>query len=272
MRKRTMSAKAIARKILTALCGFFLLGLAGCSLNEKTAPPAPVEIGVLRVGVTPNYPCLIDRETGTGLICGFEADSAALLAKRLHRRLQLVELEWEEQIPALERGEVDIIMSAMSVTEMRKLQVAFSEPYLTISQMALTTRNGEKKFTSAREILAGGKAIGVERGTSGDIFVQRYYPEAEPFFFSSPEEGVQALLDKRLELFIHDGPVLGAYAGAKTEAGEELVLLRIPLASEELAWAVRHDDTDLLKEVNAALDAWKKDGTLQGLIKKWLPQ
>ena len=269
MTERTMPAKTIAKKILTVLCGCLLLALAGCSLKEKGARP-PWQNGVLRVGITPNYPCLIDKESKTGLICGLEADCAALLAKQLQSRLQLVELEWEEQIPALERDEVDIIMSAMAITEMHKLRVAFSEPYLTINQMALTSKEEAERLTSAQDILTTSKAIGVEKGTTGDIFVQRYCPAAEVSVFSSPDDAVQALKDKHIDLFIHDGPVLGAYAGSKDAAG--LVLLRIPLAGEELAWAVRRDNPALLTAVNSTLAAWKKDGTLQGLIKKWLPQ
>lgn len=264
-----MRTTTIAKKIIMAvLCGCLLPGLAACSLNE-TARPSWKD-GVLRVGVTPNYPCLIHKAAGTGLIDGFEAECAALLADRLHSRLQFVELGWEEQIPALERKEVDIVMSAMSVTEMRKLQVAFSEPYLTISQMALTTKAGAEKLQSAQEILATGSAIGVEKGTTGDIFVQRYCPTAEPLFFSSADAAVKALKEKRIELFIHDGPVLGSYAASNAENG--LVLLPTPLTSEELAWAMRRDDPSLLKAVNSALGAWKRNGTIERLIKKWLPQ
>lgn len=253
---------------MPALYGCLLLSLAACSLNGTARPSW--ENGVLRVGVTPNYPCLIDKAAGTGQICGFEAECAALLAERLHSKLQFVELKWEEQIPALERKKVDIIMSAMSITEMRKFQVAFSEPYLTISQMALTTSAKVDEYPSAQEILATGKAIGVEKGTTGDIFVQRYCPTAEPLFFSSPAAAVQALKDKRIDLFIHDGPVLGSYAASSAES--ELVLLPTLLTNEELAWAVRRDDPALLKAVNSALAAWKRDGTIEGLLKKWLPQ
>jgi polar amino acid transport system substrate-binding protein len=268
MRERIMVTKTMAKKIIAVLCGCFVLSLAGCSLNGGGRPSW--ENGVLRVGVTPNYPCLIHKTAETGLISGFEAECAALLAKRLQSRLQFVELEWEEQIPALERKEVDIIMSAMSITEMRKLQVAFSEPYLTISQMALTTKEGEEKFPSTQAILATSKAIGVEKGTTGDVFVQRYCPTAEPFFFSSPDAAVQALRDKRIDLFIDDDPVLRSYADEY--AGEGLVLLKTRLTSEELAWAVRRDDPALLKAVNSALETWKEDGTLQLLLRKWLPR
>jgi polar amino acid transport system substrate-binding protein len=79
---------------------------------------------------------------------------------------------------------------------------------------------------------------------------------------------VQALRDKRIALFVHDDPVLRAYA----TGADDLVLLQPPLTNEELAWAVRRDDPDLLDEVNSALASWKRDGTLEGLIKKWLPQ
>ena len=261
-----MWINALTKKIMTVLCGCLLLGLTACSLTGNVRPSW--ENGVLRVGVTPNYPCLIDRETKTGQICGLEAECAALLAKRLHSRLQLVEVKWEEQLPALERKEVDIIMSAMSITEMRKLQVAFSEPYLIIHQMALTTKDGAEKFPSAQKILTTDMAIGVEKGTTGELFVQRYCPTAEPIFFSSPDAAVQGLRDKRIELFVHDDPVLRAYAND----ADDLVLLQPPLTNEELAWAVRQDDPDLLDEVNSSLASWKRDGTLEGLIKKWLPQ
>ena len=266
-----MSSKTITTKIIAVLCGCFLFSLAACSLNEKSTAPLPSwQDGVLRVGVTPNYPCFIDKAAGTGLISGFEAECAALLAQRLHSKLEFVEMKWQDQIPALERKKVDIIMSAMSITEMRKLQVAFSEPYFTINQMALTTKAEEKNFPTAQDILTTRKAIGVEEGTTGDLFVKRYCPGAEPFFFSSPADGVQALLDKRITLFIYDGPVLHTFAAANGADG--LVLLPFPLTSEELAWAVRHDDPALLTEINSALAGWKKDGTLQGLLKKWLPQ
>ena len=255
-----------AKNILPALC-CLLLSLTACSMNGETVRPS-WENGVLRVGVTANYPSLIHKEAGSGRISGFEADCAALLAKRLHSSLQFVDLKWEEQIPALERKKVDIIMSAMSVTEMRKLQVAFSEPYLSINQMALTTIETKPKFPSVQEILATDKTIGVEKGTTGDLFVQRYCPKAEALYFSSPDDAVTALRDKRIVLFIHDDPVLRAYS----KRTDDLVLLQIPLTSEELAWAVRRDNQSLLKEVNTALESWKEDGTIQSLLKKWLPQ
>ena len=264
-----MFTETLPKTIISLLCGCLLLSLAACSLNEKSVRSS-WENGVLRVGVTPNYPCLIHKSPETGLISGFEAEAAALLAQRLHSRLQFVELEWGEQIPALERKEVDIIMSAMSITEMRKLRVAFSEPYLTISQMALTTKEAEGKFPSAQEILATRDAIGVEKGTTGDVFVQRYCPTAETLFFSSPDAAVQALRDKRIDLFIDDEPVLGAYAAEYRDEG--LVLLKTRLTSEELAWAVHRADPALLKAVNSALESWKDDGTLQRLLKKWLPK
>lgn len=264
-----MPSAAIAKKIISVLCGGLLLSLAACSLKEKSVRPS-WENGVLRVGITPNYPGIIYKAADTGLISGLEAECASLLAERLHSRLQFVELEWEKQIPALERKKVDIIMSSMSITEMRKLRVAFSEPYLAINQMALTTKAEENNFRSVQEILATRKPIGVEKGTTGDIFVQRYCLAADPFFFSSPELAVKALRDKRIDLFIHDGPVLSSYIASNS--ADDLVLLKIPLTSEELAWAVRLDDPDLLEEVNSALTDWQDDGTLQKLIKKWIPQ
>src|SRR5215471_14493718 len=71
----------------------------------------------LRVGVTPNFPPIIYKEGGQ--LAGAEVDFAQALGAELGRPIQFVELSWEDQIPALADGRIDIIMSSMSITRAR---------------------------------------------------------------------------------------------------------------------------------------------------------
>jgi ABC-type amino acid transport substrate-binding protein len=52
---------------------------------------------------------------------------------------------------------------------------------------------------------------------------------------------------------------------------EGLVVLPYFLTKEQLAWAVRKSDAELLKSVNDALDKFHKDGRLAGIVKRWVP-
>ena len=84
---------------------FFIVSLSyitGCVLtNQKVIKSTEVEpdINILRVGITPNAPPLIFKR-GKKII-GLEADFAKEFAKYLGKSLRFVELEWEDQIPAL---------------------------------------------------------------------------------------------------------------------------------------------------------------------------
>jgi ABC-type amino acid transport substrate-binding protein len=108
--------------------------------NCPAGEPTP-----MRVGVAPVFPPVIYKEGGK--IVGIEADQAQALGAELGRLVKFVELKWEELIPALVDGEIDIIMSDMSVTPARELRIAFAKPYLGISQIPLVRREDAFCYT-----------------------------------------------------------------------------------------------------------------------------
>ncbi|MFZ5776241.1 MAG: transporter substrate-binding domain-containing protein [Thermodesulfobacteriota bacterium] len=230
----------------------------------------PPERGTLRVGVTPSAPSLIFKDSANGRLAGFEVECAQRLATRLERELRFVELAWEELIPALERREIDIIMSGMPVTEMRSTRVSFSDSYLEIGQMALVRTADAGLYSSAQDVLSSRARIGVETGSSGDFLVQRYCSAAESLFFPSSQAALNALRDGRIDILIHDAPVVWAQTGQGD--APSLCKLSEPLTSEPLAWAVNKEDRRLLRQVNNALAAWRTDGTLAQMLAHWIPR
>ncbi|NCY17844.1 MAG: hypothetical protein EBX39_14025, partial [Actinobacteria bacterium] len=93
-------------------------------------PPAPTDgdQGVLRLGTSP------DMEpysfVSNGKIVGLDIELAGILARRLHRRLEIVGMNFEGLIPALQAGKVDIALSNFNVTEERRKLIAYSRPYI----------------------------------------------------------------------------------------------------------------------------------------------
>lgn len=157
----------------------------------------------LRVGITPDYAPLIFKQGYT--VTGVGADLARELAAALGRRVEFVDLKWEQQIPALLDRRTDIIMSGMSVTKPRQLRIHFTESYLKNGLMALMRKEDRNRYTSPERILNSAGVIGVQKGTTGDIFVQENCTRARRLAIATPQDAVFHLRNKRIDLFIHDG-------------------------------------------------------------------
>lgn len=241
---------------------------AGCAQDYYRVDPAPADIppNALRAGVTTTYPPIIFRQTGQ--VAGVEVDLARLLGTRLGRPVYFVEVPWDQQIDALLGGRTDIIMSGMSVTEARAVRIAFTEPYLEVGQMAAVRTEDARRYGSREALLQTSATVGVIERTTGDVFVQQSFPNARRVALSIASDGALALRRRTIDVFVHDGPSI-AWLVSANEA--DLAGIWQPLNRENLAWGVRRDDARFLAQVNEVLGAWKRDGTLTGVLVRWLP-
>ncbi len=238
--------------------------LSGCATNSD---PGQRTDETLRVGISSTYPPIIFRQDRQ--VSGVEADLARELAKALGRKLVWVELKWEQLIPSLVDGKVDIIMSGMSTTDPRTMRIAFSDPYLHTGQMALMRHSLAKRYNSPESIMNSAARIGVQDGTTGDVFVQTRCPHATKISLDKPEDAMFYFNGNRIDIFIYDAPTIMLMA-SQYEA--DVVPLWRLLTSEKLAWGVRRQDTELLTFVNDQLMEWKQDGKLDEVLARWMPQ
>jgi polar amino acid transport system substrate-binding protein len=241
---------------------------AGCAQDYYRADPpqAEVPLNALRVGVTPTYPPIVFRQGGQ--IAGVEADLARLLGARLGRPVYFADVAWDQQVDALLARRTDIIMSGMSVTEARAVRIAFTDPYLEVGLMAAVRTEDARRYGSREALLQAPATVGVVERTTGDVFVQQNFPNARRVPFSLAKDGALALRHRTIDVFVHDGPSI-AWLVSANEA--DLAGLWQPLNRENLAWGVRRDDPELLAQINEALGVWKRDGTLTGVLVRWLP-
>ena len=179
-----------------------------------------------------------------------------------------MELDWKEQIPNLESGRTDIIMSGMSITDLRRIRIAFSMPYAKTGQMALIRREDIQRFRTGYYALVEIPSIGAVRDTTGDIFIRSRFPDTRKLFFKSLDEGVRALLRRKVDVLMHDAPAV-MLAAAKFE--NNLAPIPKMFTSEYLAWGVRKDNPELLEQANGYISALKKGGRLQKMVNRWIP-
>jgi polar amino acid transport system substrate-binding protein len=255
-RAAVLLSGAVLVPAILALSG----ALTGCADNQPAAEP-------LRVGVTPNYPPLVFMQNGK--IAGAEVDLANRLGVRLGRPVVFVSLPWDKLIPALLDKRIDIIMSGMSVTEARQLRIAFCDPYLHNQLRAIFTRGDADRYKTVADVTNTLARIGFVPGTTADAFVKEHCLTAAHVSIASRGDVAFYLLQGRLiDLYIDDTFALAQIISAN-EAG--LTLLKEPLAADDLAWAVRPDNTGLLMKANELLAQWKSDGTLNATLVQWMP-
>ena len=228
---------------------------------------APAMAGALVVGVSPDYKPLVFKRNGK--LAGIEPDNAREVASIMGRSVRFVELGFDELLPALQDGKVDVVMSGISVTEERKQKVDFSRPFMSVGQMAIIRSADISKFSFPRAIFRPGLKVGVEPGTTGAQYVSEAMPLVTTLYFDGSPAAFAALRAKKIDVYIHDAPT--SWGLADTGGDSDLFSLYRLLTHEELAWGVRRGNSSLLAELNAAHDSLASAGKLQAIQNFWIP-
>jgi ABC-type amino acid transport substrate-binding protein len=243
---------------IPGLCALVTLALLGACASE-----APLRGPEVRIGVTPDLePIVFEQE---GRIAGVEADLARELAKDLGWRIRWVRVAREDQIDALVKGRVDVLMTGLVVTEDRRRAVDFTDPYLEIGQMALVREEDRPRLAPATQMFITPARVGFERGTTGEQALGGRLARSRVLAYDSVEDGLAALREGKIDYFVHDAPTVWRHAHDPGLAG----LFR-PLTRDSLAWAVRRTDPKLRQEMNAVLARMAEDGRLQAILERWV--
>ena len=255
-------------KVSIVLISLILLtGAFGCVPVEKKTTTEPSDMNIIRVGVSTNAPPLIFKQGQQ--IVGLEADFAREFANYIGKSLQFVELPWKDQIPALLENPIDIIMSGMTMTALRQVRVAFSTPYFRSGQMALIRNDDAIRFKAGFYSIHRNMVIGAVKNTTGEFFVQRQFGNNTIISFPTSRNGVQALIQRDIDMLIHDAPVI-LYLASENESKSVSPLFSL-LTEEYLAWAIRKEEEQLLKSANSFLKSLNQDGKLNPMISRWIP-
>ncbi len=222
----------------------------------------------LRVGTSGTYPPFTFTEGRR--LQGVEVDFAKALANEIGRPVELFQVPFPDLIGELNAGRVDIIMSGMSITPRREGLVRFIEPYLEVGQMALVRKSDENHFSGEDWTRMRGLRVGFERGTTGSKYVLGKLKQMEPVEFARKEDGLQALKDGKIDVFVHDAPYVWQVVGSPQSPNQEVVGRFTLLTDEKLAWAVRKDDIDLTAELNGVVGRWRNSGAIEAVLDNWI--
>lgn len=235
-----------------------LLGAFSASAFAESALDKVKKAGVINVGNSPDYPPFESIGDG-GERIGFDIDLLKAITEKMGVKIHWVTMEFAAIVTAVQSGQVDMGMSGFSVTPERANQVGFSSPYFASGQV-LVVRN-DSDIQSVADLK--GKRIAVQLGTTGEQQADKI-EGAEVVKPETYNIAFMMLHNKAAEAVVADISVAEEFIkkGTFKRAGD-------PLSFEELAMISRKGNDDLLKALSEALEAVKKDGTYDVIVKKW---
>ena len=229
---------------------------------ETTAAEAPAENGgVLVMATNAEFPPYEYHDGGE--IVGIDVEIAGAIAEKLGMTLEIEDIAFDSIIPEVVSGKADMGVAGMTVSEDRLKNVDFSDTYTTASQVIIVKNDSE---IAGPDDLAG-KYIGVQLGTTGDIYASDYEAEGSTIErYNKGFEAIQALLQDKIDAVVIDLEPAKVFVAEN----EGIQILDEALTVEEYAIAIKKGNTELLEKINGALGELRDSGELQAIIDKYI--
>lgn len=257
-----MNKKVIAILIVLVIivAGFFIVQNKG----DKSLATVK-EKGKFVVGLDDNFPPMGFRDEG-GNIVGFDIDLAKELAERMGVQVEFKPVEWDGVLFSLKNGTIDVIWNALTITEERAEQIAFSKPYLDNRQIIVVQ---EDSTINNKDDLVG-KIIGIQLGSSSENALnneQEVVNKLEEIRrFSNNTEALMDLQTGRIHAVVVD-EILGRYYISKKP--DVYRVLEDDFGHELYGVGIRQEDIKFKEEIDVILDEMKEDGTAAEISNKW---
>lgn len=241
------------KRILALLLALALIVVcfAGCGSKEKLVMGTNAEF--------PPYEFVDDN----GNIVGIDAEIAKAVAEKMGYELEIRDMKFDSLITAVQSGNIDFALAGMTVNEERLLSVNFSDTYATGIQVIIVKDGSGIATVDDLE----GKLIGVQSGTTGDIYCTDDYGQDSVKQFDNGALAVAALINGQVDCVVIDNEPAKNFVAAN--AG--LKILDTEYAVEDYAAAIAKENTELLEKFNKALAELKAEGKLDEIIKKYIP-
>ncbi len=216
----------------------------------------------LVMGTNASFPPYEYYDEDGETIIGIDAEIAKAVADKLGMKLTIKDMEFDSLLTAVQSGAVDIVFAGLTVTDERKESVDFSMTYATGIQVIIVAE--DSKIATVDDL--DGKTIGVQTGTTGDIYCTDDYGQENVKQYANGALAVAALKNGQVDCVVIDNEPAKAFV----EANSGLKILETEYVTEDYAAAISKDNAELTEKVNKAMEELKADGTIDTIIGKYI--
>ena len=207
-------------------------------------------------------------------VIGIDPDIAQVIADKLGLELVIDNIDFDAALLAVQEGRADVMLAGMSYSEERDLVMDFSDTYATGYQVIIV-REGDTSIAGGNDdymlVDAEGNVIedvqiGVQRGTTGELYCQDAYGVDHVTSLDNGSVAVQALINGQVDCVVIDiGP-----AQEYVAANPGLEIVEGAYTIEDYCVGVDEGNTALLEAVNKALNEMIEDGTVQEIMDQYI--
>ena len=240
-----MKMKKFISMLMIAAC---VCSMAACGSKEKAGSEEEKggeEKKTLIMATNAEFPPYEYHEGDD--IVGIDAEMAAAVAEELGMDFKIEDMAFDSIIPA--------------VIEDRLQNVNFSDTYAKATQVVIVKEGSD---IAGSDDLTG-KKVGVQLGTTGDIYASDI-KDAEVEQYNKGFEAVQALTQEKIDAVVIDGEPAKEFV----KDADGLKILDEAFTEEEYAIAIAKDNEELLEQVNGALKSLKESGKLDEIVAKYI--
>lgn len=216
----------------------------------------------LVMGTNASFPPYEYYDEDGETIIGIDAEIAKAVADKLGMKLTIKDMEFDSLLTAVQSGAVDIVFAGLTVTDERKESVDFSMTYATGIQVIIVPE--DSKIATVDDL--DGKTIGVQTGTTGDIYCTDDYGQENVKQYANGALAVAALKNGQVDCVVIDNEPAKSFV----EANTGLKILETEYVTEDYAAAISKDNAELTEKVNKAMEELKADGTIDAIIGKYI--
>ncbi|HEX8219303.1 MAG TPA: ABC transporter substrate-binding protein [Chloroflexia bacterium] len=241
----------------------------GMHANTVKAPDKLTASGTLTFGSDVAYPPQ-EYVGADGKPVGMDIDIAEEIATRMGLKFNVVNFKFDDIIPALNAGQFDAVISAMTITEERQQVVQFV-PYFEAGQSVLVKKGNPKGIKTLDDL--SGKTVAAQSGTVAETALEDLNKKFETdgkakanvLLYPVDTDAVDQLRVGRADATLHDSPVAAYYS--KLNPDFEIGVENFDSAPQGIA--VAKDNKPMFDAVTSAMEAMKSDGTLDAIKAKW---
>jgi polar amino acid transport system substrate-binding protein len=260
-------------RCLVALVMFagLMAGYVQSAVGAEAARIAPVLDRIqakkeLVVGTAASMPPF-NMTTKDGQIVGMEIDLARLIAGGMNVKLTLKTIHFNELLQALEAGQVDMILSSMTITPGRNLKVAFVGPYFVSGKSILAKEKIAESLNEVSKINQPDVVLTALEGSTSQSFAEKVFPRAKLVLTENYDEAVAMVRETKAQAMVADMPICQVTVYRYPGAG--LATLQNALSWEPIGIAIPANDLLLLNGLQNFVNTVEKDGTLGKMVDRW---
>lgn len=261
-----------ARGIVVWMAAVGLLsGVLGVAFAGEPTRIAPVLDRILAkkelvVGTAADMPPL-NMTLKDGKIAGMEIDIATMMANGIEVKLTLKPMPFNTLLPALEAGQVDLILSGMTMTPTRNTQVAFAGPYFGSGKSVLIKQEKVASLQNTEMMNNPDVTVAALKGSTSQQFVERFAPKAKLVPTDDYDQAIAMVLEGKVLAMVADFPICNVSVYRYQDKG--LTTLKSPLNYEPLGIALSPADPLFLNLAQNFVTYLINSGELNLLQRKW---